>query len=74
MAAGVPRRFNRVASVAWPDFQYGHPGQDAVPDWHLLGRLDHAPEGIIDEIGQELGHRELVKVPEDAHSMVQSQP
>lgn len=36
-----------------------HGPPDAVPNRHLLGRLNLAAEQVVDEVGHKVGHREL---------------
>jgi hypothetical protein len=42
-----------------------------MPHRRLVGRLEPAPQRMIDEIGHELGHREFVEMADDSNDRVQ---
>src|SRR3990170_1736689 len=60
-----------VSSIAGTNLQYGHACPYAVATGHRAGRLDSPSERIVNGIGQELGHRELVEVADDSEDGMQ---
>lgn len=42
-------------------------GADAVPLREQVGRLDPAPQWVVDQVGAHLRDRELHDVPDDAN-------
>src|SRR3990170_172443 len=60
-----------VSAIAGTNLQYGHACPYAVAAGHRAGRLDSPSERIVNGIGQELGHRELVEVADDSEDGMQ---
>ena len=62
-------------AVTWPYFQHCHPWRNIMPNGHFTWRLYLAPQGVIDEVRQELWHWELVwelvEVTDNTHDGMQ---
>ena len=61
----------RIGPAARAHFEHHHPRFDAVAHGRLVGRLELAPQRMIDQIGQKLRYREFVKVADNPDDSVQ---